>query len=508
MIFKHFLVSALGLLIFLAPARANQTREKDLNQDGITDQRLIYDDAGTILRVETDADQDAFAEEVRLYLRGRISKILRDTDQDRAMDCLDYISDEKRTRQERLNPNGDLIQLTLFDPRGLPLKMTKDTTGDLKHDTLYRFEKGEVTASEQDLTGDGRTNAWTDFAHQCPVLRKTDSDGDGQVDQFIHFDPKGRACRIEKQPLTHACKHFGQVLFLENGTPVEQHKDTNADGRVDMLTRYKKGRPASMDKDINLDGTYDYFAIFDDCGRMEKSREDTDFNGTMDRKRHYRAGELVKTLNDGDGDGFFETCIHIKKGRVTQTLMDKNKDGTPDLKITHGKEGKPVLSLADTDFNGFFETRQDYTAKGRVVSLDRNQDKRAEIRSTFEKGLLVKKEMDTDGDGSMDQMEFYGAGEVLVRMIEDKPHRPLITWYYENGDLPSRAQEDTDRDGAVDIWYWYHADGSLAQVHEDTNRDGKADLWETYDKSQAVVKRQRDLDFDGQVDFTDASPPT
>ncbi|MCK5099362.1 MAG: hypothetical protein KAR45_14735, partial [Desulfobacteraceae bacterium] len=94
---------------------AEKRIEKDLDEDGKIDQVLIYNDAGTILRVEIDKDHDGFSERVQLYKDGKPYRINRDTDNDKRIDCIDYIENQKRVRQERLNLVGNLIQVILFD---------------------------------------------------------------------------------------------------------------------------------------------------------------------------------------------------------------------------------------------------------------------------------------------------------------------------------------------------------------------------------------------------------
>jgi len=62
---------------------------KDLDEDGTVDQVLIYNDTGTIIKVETDQDQDGFAERLLIYTDGNLARIERDTDKDQKMDSLE-----------------------------------------------------------------------------------------------------------------------------------------------------------------------------------------------------------------------------------------------------------------------------------------------------------------------------------------------------------------------------------------------------------------------------------
>jgi len=125
--FKFFCLVAI-FFSFAAIALADKRIEKDLDDNGQIDQVLIYSDAGIILRVETDADHDGFAEKKQFYEAGKLGRIERDTAGDKKSDTIDRFKNEKRTLQERLDPDGNLFQTSLFDENEQIYLMKKDTT--------------------------------------------------------------------------------------------------------------------------------------------------------------------------------------------------------------------------------------------------------------------------------------------------------------------------------------------------------------------------------------------
>ena len=87
---------------------------------------------------------------------------------------------------------------------------------------------------------------------------------------------------------------------------------------------------------------------------------------------------------------------------------------------------------------------------------------------------------------------------------EGKTGHLNITWYYNEKEEATRAEQDKNGDGMPDIWYFYHQ-GMVSRLEEDTNADGKADLWEDYDDAEALIRRSRDIDHDGIADIVEES---
>ncbi len=564
------------LILWLCPlaALAENRVENDLNKDGIIDQVLIYDNSGTIRQVDMDQNQDGFFEKRQYYSRGILSRIERDTTEDHHMDCTDFFENEKRVRQEKRDTKGILTQVALFDNDGQIQKIQKDTTGDRRFDTHFHFKAGQLVTSTKDTDGNGTANITTFYGNQVPVRQEIDENENGILDRIVFFDTQGQIQKILKDP--YKKDRYQTTLIFENGQiktrerdsnkngkpdditwykneqPVEQKQDTNFDGRFDIITRFSKGVVRFQEKDLDFDGVSDFFADFDDTGKVLETREDTSGNGQIDRIRHYRSGTLYKVAHDHDGDEFFETVSLMENDRIVKNLIDKNRDGTPDVEIffnenqhrerlisdtdfngqpdtwqyyiddalirvetdengdknvdhkVYYKNGQKTHLVRDTSFDGHFDTTQRYDDPkwSLIVTQDISKNGKPDIRSFFKGDVLRRKEVDETLDGTLDLVETYDEKGNLETLEERKQGNPWLTWYYEPGEILVRGEEDKNQDGVVEIWYLYE-NGRLVTVQEDTTLDGKPDLWETYDETQAMVKRERDLDFDGTPDFVE-----
>ena len=175
-------------LIQAQTAWADRIIKKDLDHDGLSDQLLIYNDAGVIQRVETDADHDGHAERVQIYREGRLVRLEQDTDSNGKTDCIDYIKNQKRICQKKFGPRGNPVQVTFFTDKGMISQIKKDTTGNGQFDTRYYFKDEKLVSCEKDTNGNGRTDVWTSFKNQVPAIQKQDKNEDGIMDYFAAFD--------------------------------------------------------------------------------------------------------------------------------------------------------------------------------------------------------------------------------------------------------------------------------------------------------------------------------
>ena len=504
--FKFFCLSAI-FFSFAATALADKRIEKDLDDNGQIDQVLIYSDAGVILRVETDADHDGFAEKKNFYEAGKLVRIERDTAGDKKSDTIDYLKNEKRTRQARLDPDGNLVQISLFDEKEQIYLIKKDTTRNRHFDIHYHFTNGILVSSTRDNNDNDRVNVWTLFENQLPTRQKQDEDEDGVMDKILIFDAKGDLKLMSKDPYEKG--KYKSIGFYEKGEIKRQEKDKNEDGKPDTITVFERGLPREQKKDTNFDGAPDYFAIFDENGQLAKTREATKENEKIDRIRFYKAGNLYRVESDNDGNGFFETVSFIKNDKIIKKFIDKNQDGKADMEVFFDKRQEKKQLISDSDFDGYFEITQTYDdpAWSMILDQDTNADKICDLRSFYVETVLRKKERDENFDGLVDCVEHYNQAGMLEKTEEKSQGKTFLTWFYDSREIPIRGEEDKTCDGKIETWYIYE-NGVLRQVREDTNGDGKPDLWEEYDETQAIVKREKDLDFDGVPDFTDMNEPT
>ena len=104
------------------------------------------------------------------------------------------------------------------------------------------------------------------------------------------------------------------------------------------------------------------------------------------------------TLPDGSmGEG--TAC---EGNRVTAT--DVNEDGRADIEHVQ-RGGRPYCTRADMNFDGKFDVERFYEADGVKIAHERHDfdfDGRLDQLSFFEEGELVRKELDTNFDNTID----------------------------------------------------------------------------------------------------------
>ncbi len=100
------------------------------------------------------------------------------------------------------------------------------------------------------------------------------------------------------------------------------------------------------------------------------------------------------------------------------------------------------------------------------------QEKDFPVRQLKAKEIKI----DRNYDGVVDRVEVYNKKGVIIRV-----------------------EADTNGDGKMDEWVFYK-DGKATKGEKDANRDGKPDTFLTYDTKGAIVKLEVDSDGDGKID--------
>lgn len=140
---------------------------------------------------------------------------------------------------------------------------------------------------------------------------------------------------------------------------------------------------------------------------------------------------------------------------------------------------------------------------------------------------LIKEEIDTNKDGTIDKIIYKDAQGILRKQVWDLgPKQKTMMFFYSKDNQIERAQTDTNNNGITDVFieyknglmskvsrdkdedgkpeYWsFYQGGVLEHSEVDTNNDGKADEWFYYVGKQ-VVRHDKDTNFDGKPDFNAA----
>jgi hypothetical protein len=193
---------------------------------------------------------------------------------------------------------------------------------------------------------------------------------------------------------------------------------------------------------------------------------------------------------------------------VTRLSLDADRDGSPELvRYVDPKTGAMLFKEEDRDYDGRIDARTRYEG-GLVASIERdnNGDGRADEWQTYGRaGTMTSREVDRDYDGARDAFYEFEAGSLAVERHLGKTGKLERAVYYENRRL-ARAEEDLDRDGAVDTWTHFAAGGDrevVSRVEKDSAKRGKPDTFETYAQQggkTVLTRREEDKNGDGAVD--------
>lgn len=118
----------------------------------------------------------------------------------------------------------------------------------------------------------------------------------------------------------------------------------------------------------------------------------------------------------------------------------------------------------------------------RVVTFDVNRDGNPNIFHHYRtlpdgEEVIIRKDIDLNGNGRIDVWRFYEDGEVLVK-----------------------EAFDLDFDGVIDVWNFFDERGRLARKEADLSLDGQTDLWKYYENGK-LVRKERDRTGNGQPDY-------
>jgi hypothetical protein len=133
--------------------------------------------------------------------------------------------------------------------------------------------------------------------------------------------------------------------------------------------------------------------------------------------------------------------------------------------------------------------------------LDADEDGKPEQIRFFEPKsmVLLRVEQDSNFDGAVDIWNTYEAGSLVARVRDTDEDAQADVWeHYENERMTHRTI-DRDRDGVADAFYQYQGD-ILVEERHDANNDGSVDRRIRY-QNLFRESAEEDLDRDGQMDL-------
>jgi len=158
----------------------------------------IYDEAGTLRRLDYDTDRDGRID-MRAYLvNGRTARIEADGSRDGVIDRWEYYGADGRLKRLGTSSESDGIEDTWVVQTDVRMRVDVSTRRDGIPDRHEFHENGALVRTEQDTNGDGRLDQWQHFANGRlrEVLIDT-SLSSGQPDRRLVYGPDGAVQHVD-----------------------------------------------------------------------------------------------------------------------------------------------------------------------------------------------------------------------------------------------------------------------------------------------------------------------
>ena len=213
---------------------------------------------------------------------------------------------------------------------------------------------GGVADKVADRNGDGRPDLWQYRENGVLVRELFDEDGDGRVDNTIHYDPATGQKTAQEEDSNFDGLVDSWVEF-RGGEVVRRRQDANGDGQPDSWTLYRGAQLARVEEDRNGDGFRDRVGYYQE-GRLRREVEDQNGDGRPDRVTLYDDAERTRErTEDLDGDGLVDARSFYENGKLvrrelvdekqTQPLVEEEQLDTPSG-FSDGSEPAPAVEAA------------------------------------------------------------------------------------------------------------------------------------------------------------------
>ena len=155
----------------------------------------------------------------------------------------------------------------------------------------------------------------------------------------------------------------------------------------------------------------------------------------------YDAGGAIRRIDyDTDRDGQIDMRAYLVDGRTVRIEADGNHDGIIDRWEYYGVTGDLERLGTSSESDGVEDTWVVQAGDEMRVDISTRRDGVADRHEVHEKGVAVRAEQDTNGDGRIDQWQRFERGRLRELLIDTtqasgRPDRRLV--YADNGVLQS-----------------------------------------------------------------------
>jgi hypothetical protein len=197
-----------------------------------------------------------------------------------------------------------------------------------------------------------------------------------------------------------------------------------------------------------------------------------------------------------------ETIYTVRKS------LDIDDDGSPEeVRYVDAASGEVIRVEQDLDFDGALDAWTSYE-KGHVAirALDSNGDGTPDVWERYADGRMDARAVDSDADGVRDTFYRYEDGQLASKSTDQNNDGSADkVESFANGHRV-RSEEDRTHDGQMDTWTTFGVlDGRevVTRVERDTRGSGRPDLIEIYEtvgKETRLARREEDVNGDGTID--------
>jgi len=169
------------------------------------------------------------------------------------------------------------------------------------------------------------------------------------------------------------------------------------------------------------------------------------------------------------GEAVEHEACNESSGRVE--VLDANGDGKADIKrVYNTSTGKEICRIADLNHDGKADMFEYFDANGDVR----------------------RREADYDDSGVVDAIEFFERGKIVRRELDTTGQHRIDTWDFFDGSSGKRLrrERDTTNDGRVDQWWTW--DGDKVTIAYDRDGDGKPDPNDTLVMGEGSAPKAQD----------------
>jgi hypothetical protein len=150
------------------------------------------------------------------------------------------------------------------------------------------------------------------------------------------------------------------------------------------------------------------------------------------------AGTIRRLDYDTDRDGHFDMRAYLENCRTVRIESDGNGDGVIDRWEYYRADGQLDRLGTSSASDGIEDTWVIQSGDQMRVDMATRRDGVADRHEFHEKGVLVRAEQDTNGDGRIDQWQRFAGGKLRELLIDTsqtsgRPDRRLV--YAADGSL-------------------------------------------------------------------------